>query len=411
MSTIVLKNLPKQFAKIGFILCTCLLILGVLAANRLPERLYTSSPKEISLSFPIPMVAKPAPLLSADGQQPENGYQASIQLFGIIPIGSAKVKIADTDTVVLGGNPFGIKILSDGVLVVGFNDVETPNGKVNPAKQAGLKEGDLILTVNNKTLTTNTELVKLVEGSNGKSLTIRAQRDAKRFTVTVIPQKSTDGHYRAGMWVRDSTAGLGTMTFYHPESGMYGGLGHGVCDADTGQIMSLAQGEIVGAQINGLHKATAGKAGELRGSLVDNLQLGSILRNCKNGVYGHLYEPPQSGQVLRVARKQEVKKGAATLYTCVNGTVQPYACTIQRVNLKERADHHMVIRVSDPELLSKTGGILQGMSGSPIVQNGKLVGAITHVFLNQPEKGYGIFAENMLETVQSVANRQVKEAG
>ena len=402
VSTIVIKKIPKGYAILCFIVCVCLLGAGVFSAARLPDRLYVNVPQDISLSFPFPMVAQSDPLLSTDGLQPEGGYHATVKLFGVIPIGSTKVKVADEDQVIVGGSPFGIKILADGVLVVGFHDALTADGAANPAKAAGLKEGDLLLSVGGEKLSTNAELVALVERSGGQPLTVQVQRGDKHLTLTLTPVAATDGHYRVGMWVRDSTAGLGTLTFYHPASGTYGGLGHAVCDSDTGKVMSLAKGEIVAAQVQGLTKASVGNAGELRGTLVDNQKLGSIALNCRHGVYGQLYAPPK-GETMRVARKQAVKTGDALVYACVDGQVQAYSCTIQRVNLKESADHHMVVRITDPALLQKTGGIVQGMSGSPIVQNGMLVGAITHVFLNQPEKGYGIFAETMLESARIAA--------
>ena len=403
--------MPKILSGCLLVVCLFLLGAGLFTAHRLPTVLFSDRIKPISLSSPLPMVATADPLLAVEGGHPQGGTPATVKLFGVVPIGSTHIKVVEEDSVVLGGSPFGIKILAEGVLVVGFSPVSTATGTVNPAKEAGLKEGDLVLSVAGRTLATNGALMTLVEESGGAPLTVVARRDNKTLTVTVTPVLATDGHYRVGMWVRDSTAGLGTMTFYHPATGTYGGLGHAVCDPDTGNVMSLLKGEIVGAKISGLNKATAGSAGELRGCLLDGQKIGSIEQNGIHGVYGNLHSTIPSGQVLPVARKQEITIGEATLYTTIENEVCSYTCRIEKINYKESDTHNMVVRVTDSRLLSKTGGIVQGMSGSPIVQNRKLIGAVTHVFVNTPEKGYALFAETMLEVAKSIPQtREIKNA-
>lgn len=357
---------------------------------------------------PVPMVAKADAAMTANAGQVEDAYDAKVKLFGVIPIATAKVQVADDDYVIAGGFPFGIKIFAEGVLIVGFNDVKTANGLVNPATDAGLQAGDFVLAVEKKPISTNTQLQEQLEASGGNPVTLSVQRQGKNHTVTLTPALAEDGKYKAGMWVRDSTAGLGTMTFYQPASGMYGGLGHAVCDSDTGEIMSVLTGEIVKAEISGIHKATAGTAGEIRGTLLDQVKMGSILQNCQCGIYGELYDTLPQGELIKVARKQEVKTGAASIVSYIEGERRTYACEIEKINLNEDTTQNLVIRITDEALLAATGGIVQGMSGSPILQNGMLIGAVTHVFVNSPQKGYGVFADTMLTTVRQT-KREIRQ--
>lgn len=404
MITIVLKKVPKIIAKLLFIVCTILLVLGLISSNGLPGLLQAAEPGDIVLPSRLPLIVK------ADTPVTNDSYTASINLFGIIPIGQTKVELVKDDYVVVGGSLFGVKIMSQGVLVVGFNDIPTSDGYTNPAKSAGLKTGDIILAIDKQTVSTNARVQELVEQSQGASLTLSVQREGVNLRMTLVPAKAPDGAYRAGMWVRDSAAGLGTMTFYHPASGIYGGLGHSVCDSDTGQPVSLLTGEIVTANAIDLNKATPGRAGAIVGTINSKNILGNILVNCEQGVYGQLTAEPENGQTMAVAHKQQVKPGSAQILSCIDGKTRAYSCAIESVELNAESDQNLIIRITDQTLLSTTGGIVQGMSGSPIIQNGRLVGAVTHVFVNTPNKGYGIFAETMLEIARNTADKQRKNA-
>ncbi len=403
--TIVLIKIPKIIAKVLFIVCALLLVLGLISARALPPFLLAGGTDDIDLPLRVPLIAK------ANTPITNGSYTASVNLFGIIPIGQTQVNIVDDDYVVVGGTPFGIKIMSQGVLVVGFNDIPTQNGNTNPAKKAGVKEGDIVLAINNQTVSTNTRVQELVEQSAGAPMTLSVQRNGVNLQLTMIPVLAPDGKYRAGMWVRDSAAGLGTMTFYHPASGMYGGLGHSVCDNDTGQTVSLLTGEIVTANVIEIKKAVPGRAGAIVGTLNSKQSLGDILSNCEQGIFGRLNAPPAVGQTMAVAHKQQVTTGGAQILSCVDGTPRAYSCEIESIAFRTDSSQNLVIRITDQGLLSQTGGIVQGMSGSPIIQNGKLVGAVTHVFVNTPNKGYGVFAETMLQIAKDTAKEQLKEAG
>ena len=367
-----------------------LLIVSVISAGWVPQTLRYQSEQDLSLQTPLPMVAT----LNADHTN------ATVKLFGCIPISTTAVEMVSAPTLTLGGQPFGIKILSKGVLVVGIASVETPKGEVCPGKEGGLLVGDVILAVNDTPISTNQALSQMVTQTKGAPLTLSVERKGTAKTLTLQPVTSSEGIPRIGIWVRDSTAGLGTLTFYHPQSGVYGGLGHGVCDNDTGELMPLSTGEIVKAKLSGIEKGTAGKPGQLYGGLLSNASLGSITKNCSCGVYGTL-TTPLSGESLPLGYKQEVQTGEALLYSSVSGSLVGYTCQIEKISLKESTTQNLIIRITDPDLLALTGGIVQGMSGSPLVQNGKLIGAVTHVFVNQPTRGYGVFAETMWETASS----------
>ncbi len=389
MRTIVLKKIPKITATIAFFLCTALLFCSVITAGQLPRSLSTQTGDPIPFSAPFPTVAK------------TQGQEATFNLFGCIPISTVSVAWEAPPQLVVGGMPFGVKLLSKGVLVVGITKVETATGHCCPGKEAGLELGDLILSVNNTSVTTNSQLHSFVTQTQGNPLTLTVERQGTLKTLTLQPALSGEGVYRIGIWVRDSTAGLGTLTFYHPASGLYGGLGHGVCDTDTGELISLSKGEIVKATVNGIRKGTAGTPGELKGALISGSPLGTIGINCNCGVFGVL-TAPVTGTSFPLGYKQEVTKGKAQVYSAVSGTLQPYECQIEKITLSDRTQQNMIVTITDRALLSQTGGIVQGMSGSPIVQNGKLVGAVTHVFVNDPTKGYAVFAETMWQTAKQL---------
>ena len=236
--------------------------------------------------------------------------------------------------------------------------------------------------------------------SNGAPVMLKILRGETEKTISVMPvQSEFDGNYRGGIWVRDSTAGIGIITFYRPETGMFGGLGHGICDADTGNLMPLGKGEIVPVTICGVQKGRQGDAGELKGYFTDDHAVGRLQQNSDAGVYGTMDTIPVTGEAVTTARKQEVHTGPAEILTTIEGnTPRRYEAIIESVDLREDKDvKNLVVRITDETLLQTTGGIVQGMSGSPILQDGKLVGAVTHVFIHDPTRGYGILIEDMLK--------------
>jgi stage IV sporulation protein B len=328
----------------------------------------------------------------------------SRSLVRCFPIKSVSVSVVEMGSVVLGGIPFGIKLYADGVMVVSLSDVDSALGNIRPAQNAGIKVGDIIVSINGQNVYTNEEVADIVKRSNGKQLRFHIRRNKLAFDVSFSAVKSLkENTYKIGAWVRDSSAGIGTVTFYDPATKSLAGLGHAVCDVDTGEIIPISSGELVPARIYGVTKSESGTPGELRGGF-ELGSFGPLLTNCDKGVYGcceHF-----NGERLPLMLKQDVKRGKAEIYTTVNGT-KPQYYDIEILELRYRdlsGTRSIVIEITDPDLLSQTGGIVQGMSGSPIIQNGKLVGAVTHVFVNDPTRGYAIFAENMLETAGQVAD-------
>ena len=297
-----------------------------------------------------------------------------------------------------GGCAFGVKFSTKGVLVVGLSSVKDENGNdVNPAETAGIKIKDILLTVNGKELHSVKDLSDAVAASEGKPLTITADRGGKDKSYTLTPAKTKEG-YQAGMWLRDGTAGIGTVTYVNPETGEFGGLGHGICDVDTGVLMPLRRGSAMKVEIGGVVKGQVGKPGEIRGYFKPD-RCGSVVSNTDWGVFGVFGKMPDDlAEPIPVGSRYDVKEGEATiLCTLGDDGSQCYRVRISKIDRDGTDNKNFVITVTDPALKERTGGIVQGMSGSPILQNGKLIGAVTHVLVNDPAKGYGIFIENMLD--------------
>ncbi len=331
-------------------------------------------------------------------------YNVEMKLLGLIPVAKANLEVVDEIYVLPLGTPFGMKIYTKGVLVVDLTDVDTVDGYVNPAKKAGLKVGDLVISANGQKIYSNSDLSEVIEKSNGEEIILIIERNSKSKTIKFKPVKSQSSRvYKAGIWVRDSSAGIGTLTFYSPATDILCGLGHGVCDNDTGKLLSINSGEIFAAEIISYEKGRSGAPGELKGRMMLS-KYADILINCSSGVYGYSTEIFDTTRVIQVALKQEIENGKAYIMTTIDGeTPTLYTCKVKKIN-NSNENQNLIIEITDKELLRATGGILQGMSGSPIIQNGKLIGAVTHVLIDDPQKGYGIYAETMLETAQKVGD-------
>lgn len=336
-----------------------------------------------------------------------NSYNVTLSAFGRIPIKTVRAVVVNERVVTVCGTPFGIKMFSQGAMIVGFTDVKQTSGSANPAKSAGLKMGDRILSIDGVQTSTNEDVAAAIQQAQGNSVQVLYSRDGQTQQTALQPiQDKESGNWRAGMWVRDSSAGIGTLTFVDNNTGVYGGLGHSISDADTGESIALRSGEIAAVTITGYESGAAGTPGELKGRFTSEIAMGDIDANGSTGVYGSFYTVPK-GEDMAVAQAQEVHEGKAQILTTIDGnTPHWYTVQIEKVSLTEEdPNRNMVLRVTDTNLLNTTGGIVQGMSGSPIVQDGKLVGAVTHVLVNDPTRGYGIFAENMLKTADSVAEQ------
>ena len=338
----------------------------------------------------------------------EVGYgtiSVKIELFNAIPVKTSLLKIEKRRYVVPSGRIFGLRLYTKGVVIVSVDKVDTVEGARCPAAEAGLEKGDIILSIDSVEIKDHTQVSQLIEQSGGRTLKIIFERDNVNYEASFIPAfSSAQNKYMGGLWIRDSAAGIGTMTFYERSSGRFGGLGHPICDSDTGKAIEISSGDIVDAVINSCRRGKSGQAGELCGSFTGDT-MGSLEENSQVGVYGKLYAPGNEAPQIPVAVKSEIKQGRAKIISTVddNGPCY-YEIEIEQISLNDREHRNMVIRVTDKALIEKTGGIVQGMSGSPIIQNGMLVGAVTHVFVNEPERGYAVFAETMLEESENFAN-------
>ena len=329
-------------------------------------------------------------------------YQVTLALGGWLPVRTIRAVVTERPTVTVCGTPFGVKMFSEGALVVGFSDVNTAAGPENPAKAAGLRLGDRVIRIGSTATEDNDAVKQALEAAQGSAVEVVYVRSGEQRQTSLTPVwDASSAQWRAGMWVRDSSAGVGTLTFADEEKGVFAGLGHPISDSDTGESIALRSGEIVPCQITGCSKGTAGSPGELKGRFLSAHAIGTIRINGENGVYGST-RARFAGQKMEVAFAQEVEAGDAEIWTTTSGeTPRAYRVKIEKISDADPR-RNMVLRVVDRELLAQTGGIVQGMSGSPIVQNGRLVGAVTQVLVNDPTRGYGIFAQTMLEQAERV---------
>lgn len=326
------------------------------------------------------------------------------KLLGFIPIKNVSVKKYNKVFVIPCGTPFGVKFLTKGVMVVDTQKIATKQGEKNPSKDAGLKKGDIIEYVNEEAVNCNDDIKNIVLKNSGGEIKLKYNRNFKQYETTLTPVLSKkERKWLTGLWVRDSSAGIGTTTFC-TEDGIFGGLGHAVCDVDTGDKLPLGTGEIVEASISGVKKGICGSPGELSGTFLKDKVIGHVKINTDCGLYGKFYRPIHPHEPVMIGFKQEAKVGSAYIYSTIDGKEsKKYSVLIESVDSNSKS-RNFVIKITDKELLDKTGGIVQGMSGSPIIQNNKIIGAVTHVFLNDSTRGYGVFAETMLEVSDELQN-------
>ncbi len=304
----------------------------------------------------------------------------------------------EADHLIPIGHTTGIKMYSEGAIVIGTSAVPTDKGNSNPAE--GIAPGDVITKVNGAAIENSEEFRDKVRQSGGKPIKLTVLKDGKEKQFSLTPVKDTDGEYKLGLWVRDSMAGIGTITFYDPESNTFGALGHGICDTETGVLIPFKEGSVMESTVEDVKPGQVGEPGELKGNYNLKEDYGLLLNNTDCGIFGKVLQKKEflNKNPLPVAENDEVKCGPATILSNIDGDdVREYQIEIAKIYPSNENDtKNMMIKICDKKLIEKTGGIVQGMSGSPIIQNGKIVGAVTHVLVNDPTRGYGIFIENML---------------
>lgn len=322
-----------------------------------------------------------------------------------IAVKGEEVKISNIQVIPVG-EIIGIKLYTKGVLVVGTSGIEGVDGQIyKPYENLDIQEGDLIISINDILVNNTEELVDAINLYEGKKIIVKYLRDNQEKTCEITPIKDEEGKYKVGLWVRDSAAGVGTLTFYSEDTQTFAGLGHAITDIDTGDIIQTSSGEIDGVDIVSVSKGKSEQPGKIQGAIRQNSIIGSIYKNTQYGIYGVIKNfenlKLDTSRKMYVATRQEINLGEATILSAIDGELKEYKIEIEKTYLNNNYDNKsMVIKITDEELLNKTGGIIQGMSGSPIIQSGKFIGAITHVFVKDPTIGYAVFADKMISELE-----------
>lgn len=359
----------------------------------------------------IQVIQASTPVESEDNNKYETAgtFELNLNLFGTIPVKEINVNVIPKTKVIPMGNLIGAKLYTSGVLVVGMSEIQGQDlKKYKPYENSGIEEGDMIVEMDSKKIANTNELVETVNKSNGKEIQIKYIRNDETITTSIQPVKSESNEYKLGLWVRDAAAGVGTLTFYEPSTGKFAALGHGIVDVDTGGILNIANGELVTSNLIAIQKGEKGKPGEIKGSIDSGVTIGEISKNTNFGVFGLVSNKTnlnlKNAKEYEIALRSEIKTGEAqVICELENGKKETYNIEIEKVYASNNYDNKsMLIKITDERLLQKTGGIIQGMSGSPIMQNGKFIGAITNVLVSDPTTGYAIFGDLMVKQMKSV---------
>ena len=404
----------KKFFKILLILTLIIILVYVSNVTSIPDNLILMQGEELNIKtmFGLNLENSSGQTIEAMASDTEKiskevgKLDLSLNL-GNFSLKDVTVNVIPNTVVIPGGEAIGLRLYTSGVLVVGMSEiVGTDNKSYSPYKDSGIQEGDMIVKIDDKAITCTSDLITKVNECNGNSVEITYVRDGNNYITEIKPTKTEENEYKLGLWVRDAAAGVGTITYYDLESQMFGALGHGILDIDTDQLIDIAKGEVITSKILSIVKGEKGKPGEVQGSIDNGKVIGEVYKNTNFGIYGKLTDVSliEGGKTLEVMPRDEVKMGKATIIcTLDNNKREEYEIEIEKLYTStNRNNKNMIIKVTDERLLEKTGGIIQGMSGSPILQDGKFVGAVTHVMVNNPEKGYGIFADTMLKQMKEV---------
>ncbi|MCD7873331.1 MAG: SpoIVB peptidase [Clostridiales bacterium] len=375
----------------------------IYGSEALPDEISVKNSAETVINEIYTVSAQPE--LSVDSQNAESvgTAESDLKLLGVIPVKSETVTKVQDKTVLVSGQSFGIKLYTDGVIVVGTKDISVNGKSVNPSKEAGLEVGDVIVSINGEKVYSSDKVQDILNDNNGKPFNIKVNRGGEYRDFTLKPvYVENENCYKAGMWVRDSTAGIGTITFFNPSNRSVAALGHPITDVDTGEIMPILDGEAVETKVTSVSKSSSNETGSICCDFLSN-SIGRLSSNTKHGIYGtYSSSLDVSGcSEYQVALPQEAQKGFCQIITTVDDTgPQVFSAEITKIYYNDD-EKNMVIKITDDRLISLTGGIVQGMSGTPIIQNGKLIGAVTHVIVNNPLKGYAVFAQTMLKLSES----------
>ena len=407
----------KKFFKRTILLLTLFIIyIYILVINYIPDQITIFEGENISLKtfFGITLNSDNEVLTaSADtGEKTINkigSEKLSVNFFDKLLIKDIEVSVLPKTTVIPVGNIAGLKLYTSGVLVVGMSEIEGEDSRTyKPYENTGIEEGDTITKINDKEVNTTDELIEKINMSKGENVEIQYIHDEQTKECSIKPVKTSEEEYKLGLWVRDSAAGVGTVSYYEPSTHTFGALGHGITDIDTGDLLNIAKGEFVTAKILDIKKGEDGNPGKIQGTVENQETIGEISKNTEFGIFGKIKDLSSlnidTSKEMEVALRDEIQLGKATILCSLdNQTVGEYEIEITKINKENNYNNKsMEIKVTDERLIEKTGGIIQGMSGSPIIQNGKFVGAITHVLVNSSTEGYAIFGDLMLKQSKEV---------
>ena len=403
---------------IAFLLCLLTIIfIYVCAIDAIPNSIILFKGEELNVRklFGISLENKNseygAILTSTESteKQEVGTKNLEVKLFNTFNVKDIDVSIIERTKVKPVGQVAGIKLYTSGVLVVGMSEVKgIDNTKYKPYENSGLQEGDTIVQIENKAITDTKELINIVNSSKGKELKIKYVRNDNTLECSIVPAKTSETEYKLGLWVRDSAAGIGTMTYIEPSTNDFAALGHGITDIDTGNILNISNGQFITTKVLSIIKGINGNPGKIQGSINEQAEIGTINKNSIFGIYGKVNDITKvkmiSNKSIDVALRNEIKLGDAKILCSLDGKLaKEYKIQIDKIYLNNDYDNKsMLIKVTDEELIEKTGGIIQGMSGSPVIQNGKFVGAVTNVLINDPTRGYVVFGDLMVKEMKSV---------
>lgn len=409
--------MKKTITKLLLVLFLMLMYAYTLAIENIPSQLVIFEGESISLKTLLGMQIK----MDAQTMETLSNYNANtvgekagkatlqVSLFDNLSLKDVEVDILPRTKVIPVGNIAGVKLYTSGVLVVGMSEIEgIDNKKYKPYENTGIKEGDTITQINNVEISSTEQLMETVNQAQGQAVKVKYIQAEETKECSIEPVKTSSNEYKLGLWVRDSAAGVGTVTFYEPSSKTFGALGHGITDIDTEELIHIASGEFVTTRILNITKGESGTPGKIQGTVENQQNIGKIYKNSKFGIYGSVDNLASlkidTSKEMEVALRDEIQQGKATILCCLdNQKVEEYEIEIQKIYKENNYNNKsMQIKVTDKRLLEKTGGIIQGMSGSPVIQNGKFVGAVTHVLVNNPQEGYAVFGDIMLKQAKEI---------
>lgn len=393
----------KLLKQIFLIIILLIILVYVTNITSIPEKIILFEGENLNLGTIFGIFETKEPIITTASTTENSNIvkeeKITLSLFNLLNIKDINITTIEKTRVIPLGNTIGLKLYSSGVLVIGMTEIEG----CRPYENSGIEEGDLITYINNKQVTTTDELVECVNNSQGKIINIKYVRDGQEYVTTIEPMVTADNEYKLGLWVRDGAAGIGTATYYEPSTGKFAALGHGIIDSDTEELISIEHGEVVTTNVVDIEKGEEGKPGQIKGTVTNGQTIGEVYTNTEFGIYGKITSKNKLNIIeensLEVATRDEIKEGPAKIIlTLENGIRKEYSIEITKIYKNNNSDNKsMLIKVTDENLLNLTGGIIQGMSGAPIVQNGKFCGAVTHVFINNPTEGYGVFADLMIK--------------